>query len=217
MRLPKLVKLQDVITQEWYYQCQETKRQYRRIVGGLAWPFGVVKPGCICLLAESRHKSQETENHHVWLIGEAVSDDVQTLLRYAGLLTDVAYCRDWITPLDDPHFRFVEEYNDERATLRRLPLSFTSPPEVHRRNRDLFRFYDTLVDKRTRRQKSLFFGQGSVIVKDYATLTLDDFRKPIEEFPSVAALLYALAEIDLNPPVIIKNRRYQVPDSVGGY
>ena len=53
---------------------------YRRLVGGLAWPFDVAG-GAMVLLAESRNPDFHTQRHNVYVLDEFQSDDITGLLR----------------------------------------------------------------------------------------------------------------------------------------
>ncbi len=218
MRLPRIRRKQDIITKEVYFEdLKQGKIQYRRLVGGLAWPFGVEKPGCVVLLAEGRNFSQDTQNRWVWVVGEFVDSSTQELLRMLGMMDDQVYGIDWVADMRDPHFMLIEQWNEDRLFERKKPIVFYNPPEIDKPKRQLFRFYDQLVDKRTRNQKSLFFGKGSEIAKQYAILSPEDFNRPIEEFPCVCAFLYALATIELTREVREFCSYYETPDPVGGY
>ena len=217
-RFPRIRRLRDVITGEVYYEdLKMGKIQYRRLVGGLAWPYGVEKPGCVVLLAEGRVFKEETQNHWIWLVGEYVNHSSQELLRVLGQMDESVYGVEWVTDLKNPHYLLVEQWNDERADYRQKTIVFYNPPEIHKPSRQLFRFYDQLVDKRTRTQKSLFFGKDSEVARQYAILTPDDFRKSMEEFPCVCAFLYTLATLEFSSKQQEFNSYYQVPDEIGGY
>ncbi|BDQ36311.1 hypothetical protein SYK_06710 [Pseudodesulfovibrio nedwellii] len=218
MRATPIQRLVDYRTQEHYYKDRLTERTFQRIVGGLAFPFNS-SSGHAVVLGEILRKDPEMHQHHVFVLGETKSDDFQELLSRVAMLQDRTLCKEWMTPMDNNNVLLVDDYNEEhRYRMRKAPVELNSPPMYDRSEKsEVFRFYDRLVAKRTTKRKTLHFGDCEV-AGHYQTLQPADLKRHPEEFPPVAAFLYALAELDLGT----MGNRYQgqtakVADTIGGW
>ena len=80
-----------------YYEDQRTGVKYRRLVGGIAWPFGSDDGACV-VLAESYNPDFETQRQKVFRLEEFVSPDINTMLKWVHACQTDIYVVDWITP-----------------------------------------------------------------------------------------------------------------------
>lgn len=218
MRPTPIQRLIDYQTQRHYYKDRLSSRSFGRIVGGLAFPFGG-DAGYAVVLGEILRKDPEQHMHHIFVLGETSAHDHMELLGKVAMLQDRTLCREWVTPTDNNYVLLVDDYNEEhRYRHRRAPIDLCSPPYYDRGDKaDIFRFYDRLVAKRTTGRKTLHFG-GSAVADRYAAITPDDIKRHPQEFPPVAAFLYALAELDLNQSSGAQwTSTGQPADSVGGW
>jgi len=65
--------------QERHFEDEETRAEYRRIVGGLSWP--AVKPGFIVVVAEDLNKDPKLGVNHLRVLGEGEDSNLKELLR----------------------------------------------------------------------------------------------------------------------------------------
>lgn len=212
-------RLIDYRTQDHYFKDRLSERTFGRIVGGLAFPFDS-KPGHAVVLGEIMRKDPEQHVHHVVVLGECSARDYQELLGKVAMLQDRTLCKEWMTPMDNNNVLLVDDYNEEfRYRHRKAPIDLCTPPQYDRADRgEMFRFYSRLVTKRTMGRKTLHFGEGCEVAKHYQTLQPADLKRHPEEWPPVAAFLYALAELDLSGESTRKiESSASTADPLGGY
>ncbi|MGE4553715.1 MAG: hypothetical protein AB7D57_11420 [Desulfovibrionaceae bacterium] len=198
MRIERLERVADPWGQGTaVWKDRVAKAEYRRVVGGLAWPFDA-RPGAVVVLAELAGLEPGMEIHGVEVAAEGVRDDPGALLRLASDWQVRLGCLGWVTGLDAPEMALVHAYNEERRRLRQPVLSCAMPPAVNGTRG--FRGYDRLLERRTRGQKTLTFGEKSLVAREYKVRQRADLERRLEVFPLLAAFLWALAEIDLNTP-----------------
>lgn len=218
MRPTPIQRLIDYRTQGHYFKDRLSERTFGRIVGGLAFPFDNA-PGHAVVLGEVMRKDPEQHTHHVFVLGEVGAKDYQELLGKVAMLQDRTLCKEWMTPMDNNNVLLVDDFNEEhRYRMRKAPIDLCSPPQYDRADRgEMFRFYDRLVAKRTMGRKTLHFN-GSEVGQHYQTIQPTDLKRHPEEWPPVAAFLYALAELDLSGDSHGKNvPPARVADSIGGW
>jgi len=196
----------------------ESKALYRRVVGGLAWPRGN-RPGALVALVEHLHPQPGQDMRRVEVAAEFVDADPGQLLRKASHWAETLHCRALMTDLSAPEMQLAFDYNDGRARLRLPQLDLGMPPAMNG-SRD-FAAYHRLMERRTRSIKTLFYGERSMVAREYNSRQLQDFSRPVENFPVVAAFLWALGAIDLDAPteagVANLASRHRAADPVAGY
>ena len=171
---------------------------FRRLVGGLAWPATYradPRPGALIALAEHRSALPGQNARRVEIVAEFCDPDPVELLRRASLWGETLHCRAWTTPVNVPELALLHEYNGERHRYRLPALDLCNPPSVNG-HRD-FAAYDRLAERRTQGVKTLVFGEGSMVAREYKSRGRADALRRMEEFPLIAAFLWALASIDL--------------------
>lgn len=177
--------------------------EYRRVCAGLSFPVYAppVLPGWIAVLGEERNPREDGRHHIVVLHEWCGLDDVlrspltaQELMAEAAAAVSLWRCPVWLSPLEQPDCSLLPLFN--RLQSRSSPrLSLRTPP---RWGKDAFFVYDRLCEARTEREKTLHFGKSGARLADaYGRLQAVDRIRPLPEFPAVAALLYALAWLDL--------------------
>lgn len=187
-----------------YWRARDKEHtEYRRLCAGLSFPVyaPTISPGWIVILGEERLPRDDGRNHLVVLHARCGMDAVsRSPLTAAELMAEAAAdilrwrCLTWLSPLDQPDCSLLPMFN--RSQQRSAPrLSLRTPP---RWCRDAFLVYDRLCEARTEREKSLHFGKSGALLADaYGRIQAVDRIRPLPEFPAVAALLYALAWLEL--------------------
>lgn len=199
-----------------YYEDQRTGVKYRRLVGGIAWPFGSDDGACV-VLAESYNPDFETQRQKVFRLEEFVSPDINTMLKWVHACQTDIYVVDWITPRESLYMELLHQYNDELSRLRRPTIYASSPPQWDRQ--ECLRYYMRLLERRIRTEKTIHFGETSLIRDQCVALakSTENHHRRLEEFPGPAALLYALAEVDLRPADNLEKRNRHGGDQLTGY
>lgn len=220
--MAKLKLLRDFITREKYFQQPETGMVFRRIAGGFAWPHKDL-PGCVLTLGETRSRQNAigTGRHDVHKLEEFQSENTAELVDWLALMTDSWMVGNWATPLCDQRVYLLEDANDERRKMRRKPLRYGDPLGWSGKGEGLLPFYHAFAQRRTMSEKTLFLGDG-LCAEELAGLRFADDKTSILELPGVAALCFALAEIDMSPGnewgAAWKNTDALGPaDDLGGY
>jgi hypothetical protein len=197
----------------------DTKELYRRVVGGLAWPRGLY-PGALVVLVEHLLPMPGQNMRRVEIAAEYTDPDPGQLLRRASLWAETLSCRAWMTPLDAPEMQLAFDYNDGRHCQRLPQLELGMPPAMNG-SRD-FAAYNRLNERRVRGVKTLTFGEGSQVSREYKIRQRPDLSRGLEEYPLLAAFLWSLAAIDLDAPAeagpgAATSGAYGAADSVAGY
>lgn len=202
------------------YKDPATKAVYRRVVGGLAWPRDV-RPGALVVLVEHAQPVPGQDTRKVEIAAEFTDDDPDQLLRRASMWSELLSCRAWMSPVGAPEMRLAMDYNDSRRRLRLPQLDLGHPPSVNG-NRD-WAAYNRLMERRTRGAKTMFFGDVSLVSREYKGRQRAELSRSLELYPLLAAFLWALASIDLDTPLEAAGRDFSgaahggPADDLGGY
>lgn len=184
-----------------WFEDKDSGREYRRIVGGVAWPYGQI-PGALVVLGEEREALPgDKQVHEVRVLAAVEESALQDLAPRAAKLRDGVHAHLWVLDLSGPHVAHWDAYDRELQAIRKPRLRTTTLPGVIKREADRFRFYDSLLNERTATAKTIHFGADSPVVRQYGMVTDQHIQAGnMDEWPLVAACLFALAEIDLNQP-----------------
>lgn len=214
--------LTDRFTGEAYFKETITGRQFRRTTGALVWPC-VDKGGCALVLGELRSidNSLATVRHDLFKLEEKQSADPAELCEWAMLLTDSWFVKSWATPLCDKRAYMLDDVNAELRKLRRPRIRYGDPQAWTGKGEGQLPFYHALIQRRTMSEKTLFLGDYSQAAFELERLGFEDANSSLLNFPSAAALCFAVAEVDLNPRYGSRLKSYAESfgpaDGVGGY
>ena len=224
--MSKLKPLKNAYTQEPYLLDTKTGHQYRRTVGAITWPSATAddgeRPGCVIVLAESLTLPNVVgaERRDVWRLDEHESYDASELIETAQRFQADWLVRTWATPMQDRRSYMLHDANDVLRKLRQPRMRYGDPIGWMGKGEGLLPFYHALIQRRTLSEKSLHLGSPSGAADEVAALGPKDTMKPVAHFPSAAALMFALAEIDLHKMPEWKDRggiKGAIADTVGGY
>ena len=107
----------------------------------------------------------------------------------------------------------------ERRSLRRYPIRYGDPQGWKGKGEGLLPFYHSLIQRRTFSEKTLFLGDSDAAY-EVASMQPKFSDAKITDFPAMAALCFALAEIDIDPiDDAAGDRSYGTgpADPIGGY
>jgi len=198
----------------------ETGLLYGRIVAGLAWPKGNV-PGAAVALAEASRGDPVDGVRVLRLAAWETSADVERLLEAASLVCPWAgdslgrsLVSVWVGDPWHPFARRLRSLNDRLTAQRRPRLNLRAAPGVGRWQ--MVADWAPYVDARTIGRQALVLHDRELQaqVEDAGV----DARRPIVDFPSVAALFWAVAACDERSRVESDTQhRQKNGDPVAGY
>lgn len=172
-----------------FFRDIKTKARYRRIFGGLGWP-SVSAPGCAVILAEDLFADHESGKRKLHIIETAYDKDHNVLLDKMSAIQE-SLCRvDWYGNPESSWVRLLPFLNKRLFGERRASVKLFKPPAFSEADR--MSVYFQLFRLRTGGLKTLYL-DGSPTANEFAQI-LTDIKE--EEFPGVAAVLYALAAMD---------------------
>jgi len=170
-------------------------REYRRIIGGIAWPSGE-HPGFLCVIGESDHTDKRLQLRHLWMLTEHEDRDVNKLIKRMYDVQNRYLVDPWYGQTENVlMMHFVDRFN-QRLPIKKTGIYIAEAPfldEAHN-----LRLYAHQARSRvTPAGKTLHFGSNSQIPGQLSGLTPDDVQtKKAEDFPVVAALGYCLSGLE---------------------
>jgi len=175
---------------------------YRRIVGGLAWPG--TAPGFALVLGEETRKDGSFEVHHLHVLAEAEGSTARKLLTRCREFQDQFGKLRFYGDNRHPLLKFLRVFNSELATIRQPTIDLMLPPEFDAgdEKEDYPVLYAELIKNRIAGQKTLHLGDESALPEHLSALQSPETFKP-EHNPALAALMFAVAEIDMRKPTEI--------------
>jgi hypothetical protein len=183
------------------------KRQseYRRIVGGLAWPSGEA-PGFVLVIAEAEHKDPRLKLRHYWLLDEYEHNSAERLIKKLYDFQNKYIVGAWYS---DPNnllmTHLIDKFNGgltkKQKGIYLTEALFSDDPHN-------LRLYANQIGGRTAfTKKALHFGNTSRIPGALSVLSPDDiYKKKAQEFPMVAALGFAIAGLEELYVDVVKDR-----------
>jgi hypothetical protein len=180
------------------------KKKYGKLMGGFAWPHGN-KPGYAVLLAADDEPDKELKAHHLWVLEEREERTVSELARYCVGL-DEQY-REQGLQIERWNTGTIENGMIEYAYKDMGDKVFNLVPTELPEEDIKMGVYVQAIQQVTEVKPILHFGENSYLLgylqnfpKDYAT------RKP-SEFPPLAALGYAVRELQRWSKEEVKRKR----------
>lgn len=203
-----------MFTGETYWKDTATGIQFRRIVHAMSWPFDTL-PGCVCVLGEVLAEDPKYHAHKVILLHDEEQKNVNELLRHAHAVGADTGIMDVVGRRDVPEMRLMEIFNRDMSARRERQLRMMTPPEADERER--FRFWLRLLERRTVEEKTMIFGDSQCVRARLMSTPKSNYDRIPEEFPTIAAVLYALAEIDLHQKLPTWKHSSAPVDALAGY
>ena len=175
-----------------YFEHTESKRKFRRIVGGFAWPGK--KPGFAVAVGEELEPDPATKKRHLWVVGETEDFNIENLSRRANEFKEIYHVEAFYGDSTiEPMMRF----------LRLSGLSLREAPYAD--NEHSFRFYVSTIQACLEPEKYLHFGDNSKLPGYLLEVNPEDTSSlDAQNFPAIAALGYVLSYLDIyqfHPPL----------------
>lgn len=197
-----------------YFQ-DESRKAFRRIVGGMSFP-GSGKNGFVVVLGEDMEGDFEHRERHLRVIyesrdylGQGFMEPVP-VLKECSRLTRMMKVSRWMC-LIGPYVYAVADHNREMFKTRQAPVNLVPPPGEHD-----FEYYAGLVKARMLHKKTLHLGEGTLPGK-LASLPLDLSGEKFPDHPEVSALFFAVAGAELIGKDDTRSRAKRIRTSDAGY
>ena len=174
------------------YYCQtEPYFEYRRIIGGVAFPAEAA--GFIVAIGEDYHKDPTLKLRHFRLLDEYEGGDVQALIKKLYDFQNIYKVQNWYgDPENEMMMKFISKFNQSLGP-RKQGIYISEAPFVNDAHN--FKYYAPQIKKLIgRTTKALHFGASSQLPGRLSALTAIDVDKAkILDYPAIAALGYAVA------------------------
>lgn len=192
------------IRKEAVFLDPETRRVYRRVAGGLGWPWEP-RPGYLVVMGELYAYDAGLKGRPLEILAEREAADVGELYRGCLELRRLLACDNWQADLEQGEavrlFRKLNRQAQERGPegpgpgpvhLRRAPYS-----QENYRLQTLFQVLGTVQSPE---RKLLTYGPESRLPGLVMGLDAKDMNQPPGRHPALAALGYAVAEMIFREP-----------------
>lgn len=180
------------------FEDSANQRVYRRVVGALGWPESS-EPGFVVVLAEGVTQDPGLRTRPLWMLAEAKGTTVADLYRQCRALGRLYQVDSWLADLERPEevTWFMHLENERIAGINRPPMYLA--PAAYAGPKVTLGVLLQLVDEQCQvTRKVLSFGEGREVAARRLALSPEELSKPARNYPGLAALGYAVAELVLN-------------------
>lgn len=185
-------------TKTYYYDLLNL-RDYRRISGGIAWPFAQ-ESGFVCVVSEDYQKDARLKKRHCRLLDEYTDFDVEKLIRRMYDFQNRYLIDMWYGDPDNELMGyFLDRFNQALPKKKgKQPLGLFIAAAPFADDPHNFRMYAHAIKSRIGKgKKSLHFGDKSTLPGILSGLSPDSVQKDgVQEYPIIAGLGFALAGMD---------------------
>lgn len=168
---------------------------YRRMVGGLGWPWGP-EPGYLVVLAEETVRNESLKARKLWVLAERQVASIAELHQGCLELRHLFCADNWLAEVQQR-----EAVQIFYQANRELKLATHIYLQAAHYAGEKVALIDQLIGQLTQKsRKVLHFGKGSKLSAYLSKMTSEDFNHQVGRFPPLAALGYAVAEMVLREP-----------------
>jgi len=186
-------------THKSYYLDLSNNKEYRRISGGIAWPYSQ-ESGFVCVISEDYNKDARLNKHHCRLLDEYVNFDVERLIKRMYDFQNKYLIDMWYGDPDNELMGyFLDRFNQSLLKKKRgkhkglfiAEAPFADDPHS-------FKMYAHAIKSRIMRgKKSLHLGEESVLPGILSSLSPDTIENDkVQKYPAIAGLGFALAGME---------------------
>jgi len=170
-------------------------KEYRRIVGGLAWPSGD-KPGFLCVVGEDDHKIPRLKTRAYWLLAEYKTNNVDKLVKRCYDLQNRFLISTWFSAVNDViMMNFVDKFNS-KLSKKKKAIYLSEAPFVGEPH-SMKLYANQILGMTDPAKKTLYFGTNSSIPDVLLSLDPEQIKKQrVEEYPHIAALGYIISGLE---------------------
>lgn len=169
--------------------------EYRRIVGGVAWPVGE-RPGFVTVIAEDDHKNPRLKLRCYRLLDEYENINPERIIKKLFDFQNKYLVNIWYG--DDRDIlmsNFIDNFNNS-LTKKQKGIYIAEAPFCDD-SHNLRMYANQIKERMVSVKKALFFGETSKLPGALIALTPDDVaKKRAQEFPIIAALGFTIAGLD---------------------
>jgi len=178
-----------------YFYDAGKNAEYRRVVGGVAWPVAN-SLGFVCVLAEDDHAHPRLKTRICRVLDEFESLDVDRIIKRLYDFQNRYLLTPWYGDCSNNMMGYLVDQFNRNLGLRKKAIYVEEAPfadDAHN-----LQLYANQIKARTMaNKKSLFFGPDSKLPAALTGLTPDAVQtKAAQLFPPVAALGFALGGLD---------------------
>ena len=178
-----------------YFRDVKTHMEFRRVMGGVAWPAGE-RPGFVVVVTEDDRVTPELKTRILRIYAEHATTDVPGLIKRAYDLGYYYNVQTWYGDnSNEMMMKFVSVFNRKLPKTKKGMYLSNAPMVDDAHNLQL---YAHQIRERIRpAKKSLYFGDFTQISGAFGVLTEEDVKKKrAGEFPAIAALGYVVAAME---------------------
>jgi hypothetical protein len=193
-----MIKKAEYFAGKVVFEDPENHRVYRRVVGALGWA-EPPEPGFLVVLAEGLTPEKGLGTRPLWLLAEVQGATVPELYRQCRVLGRLYQVDSWLTDLERPEEVnwFMHMENERTPGVNRTQMYLS--PAAYTGGTVTLGVMLQLVDEQCQvTRKVLTFGEGREVAAIRQALSPEDLSKPARNYPGMAALGYAVAELVLN-------------------
>lgn len=193
-----MIKKAEYFAGKVVFEDPENQRVYRRVLGALGWP-EPPEPGFLVVLAEGLAVEKGLSTRPLWLLAEAQGASVQELYRHCRTLGRMYQVDSWLTDLDrlEEVNWFMHLENERTPGVNRIRM-YLSPAAYAGSKVTLGTLLQLVDEQCLAGRKVLTFGEGRETAARRQALAPEALSKPARNYPVLAALGYAVAEMVLN-------------------
>ncbi|MGD0971265.1 MAG: hypothetical protein ABSA04_07695 [Desulfobaccales bacterium] len=190
------------IRQEIIYADEANQRHYRRLIGGLAWP-ALPKPGFLVVLAEEVVTGPIPDTPpRLWVVAEREATSIKDMYRYCLELryswkTEIK----WLTDVSPGRKPEKDAFRNAGREFPQAPNPISLHAALYSDTSPTLGTYSQIIADLIRPEcKILHFLEGSSLQGYLLTCTPEESERHAANFPPVAALGYAAAEMAVRQP-----------------
>lgn len=192
-----MIKKLSNLSKEVVYQNPELGESYRRVVGGLAWP-ALPEPGYLVVVAEDWSRDDGLKARKLRILAEREAATVAEMYRSCLELRKLFHVGTWRADMENK--QEVNLFLRQYLELHFNQDVYLSAAAYSRGDALLGTYAQLILELVQPGRKILRFGEASQLNSYLVTRNPEDMKKPARQFPPLAALGYAAAEIMLREP-----------------
>jgi len=194
-----MIKRLETMTKKIIFADEERGFYYRRIVGGLGWP-AENKPGYLVVLGEDLVEVTALMGRRLWVLAEQEGAHLEDLHRGCLELRLRCKCDFWLADREQlVELRLFRRLTQDKSLGEMVGVNLRTAPYSQAGSK-LAVLAQILASVTNAERKLLTFGADSNLPAALRAVSAEDLKKEAGNFPSLAALGYAVAEMILREP-----------------
>ena len=190
-----------------YYDTDDPKHFYGRIVGGIGWRGK--RPGFICVVGEDLEKDKTLDEYHLWILREYENFDTKKLLEKCLEFRDFSCVKGWYGDADNElEMDYLEKVNFPIPCEYHLRIDWAP----HSDDPKAFEFCLDIIERGLNPHKLLHFGKSKV--REYLNEINQENRGSfnVGDYPAITALGSALEYLKTHAPDVTRGIDYDIDE-----